>query len=489
MRQQFKHKKTPQKSIDFDLNINIENFGPITKAKINLKPLTIFIGPNNSGKSNAAMLIHSILSFENQINIFAGQYNLKRNYSKAFHLFNKDLQDVVRKNKDKQSFSIPLSITKKFFSYLTREVLKRDLESVITRNFASPIFELVRAKQKFAKITVSGSNNLNVTIGKNLTVKSDSGLTHRYLFNIDSKNISLNSKKEENDIITTINKFESKDFLNYYITPYLIDLIARNIKHDNIPINSHYFPAARSDILQRHRALSASIVNSAPFTGIEPMQIPKLTGVVSDFISGIIMLSNHHGRFIDLANQLESELFHGQVKLSAHNKYAFPEITYNSQNGGIPLHRTSSSILEIAPISLYLKHIVQPDSLLIIEEPETHLHPESQLIFAKYIVRMIRSGLNVLVTTHSVFLLERLSEFMLASKIEPKKRKKLGYDPKDYLLDNEVSPYVFKKHNNGGHVVSPVPINHEGISQKEFIKINDTLYSNYLKLQQNLSFE
>ena len=51
-----------RKSVKIDLNMDLENFGPIKKGEIKLRPLTIFIGPNNSGKSYAAMLIHSILS-------------------------------------------------------------------------------------------------------------------------------------------------------------------------------------------------------------------------------------------------------------------------------------------------------------------------------------------------------------------------------------------------------------------------------------------
>jgi predicted ATPase len=43
------------------LRIEIENFGPIASGSFELRPLTLFIGPNNTGKSYAATLAHSIV--------------------------------------------------------------------------------------------------------------------------------------------------------------------------------------------------------------------------------------------------------------------------------------------------------------------------------------------------------------------------------------------------------------------------------------------
>ena len=398
----------------------------------------------------------------------------------------KDIQKIVKENKGKKSFSIPTSITKKIFVLIVEGEFGNNLESAISRNFASPITELVSAKQKLSKITISNSNRFNIRINKKLSIKTDLAFNMKYKFEISPKMTHGWIEKVKDDTATiTINKEDAKDFLKYMIVDSLIRSISQKWIRD-IPKDSFYFPAARSGILQGHKALSASIIKSAPFGGIESFEVPKLTGVVSDFISNIIMIPHEPGPFFSLAEQLESELLHGHIKLPARIKDAFPEITYRSSNNEIPLHRTSSTISEIAPLSLYLKHIIYHNSLLIIEEPEAHLHPTNQLIFAKYLMKMIRSGLNVLITTHSVFLLEQLGKFMLASKIKPKARKELGFDKDDYLLPEEVSPYVFVEDRDGGHSISPIEINDEGISQEEFVKVNELLYSESIKLQQIL---
>ena len=47
---------------DTSLDLDIKNFGPIVRASVSLRPLTVFIGANNSGKSYAARLLHSTVT-------------------------------------------------------------------------------------------------------------------------------------------------------------------------------------------------------------------------------------------------------------------------------------------------------------------------------------------------------------------------------------------------------------------------------------------
>lgn len=57
----------------------IKNFGPIKQAEISITPLTIFIGPNSSGKSFSTVLIHSLLNSFNEFGF--NQYEHIRNKS------------------------------------------------------------------------------------------------------------------------------------------------------------------------------------------------------------------------------------------------------------------------------------------------------------------------------------------------------------------------------------------------------------------------
>ena len=48
-----------------NLKIDVENFGPIKKAVVDLRPLTVFVGPSNTGKSYLAILLYALHRYFN----------------------------------------------------------------------------------------------------------------------------------------------------------------------------------------------------------------------------------------------------------------------------------------------------------------------------------------------------------------------------------------------------------------------------------------
>ena len=45
------------------LELTVSNFGPIAEANIDLRPMSVFVGPSNTGKSYMAVLIYSLHKF------------------------------------------------------------------------------------------------------------------------------------------------------------------------------------------------------------------------------------------------------------------------------------------------------------------------------------------------------------------------------------------------------------------------------------------
>ena len=62
-----------------DIHIAVENFGPIEKAEIDLRPLTVFVGESNTGKTYLAALIYALQrTFEGIPRVPWSYYNTSR---------------------------------------------------------------------------------------------------------------------------------------------------------------------------------------------------------------------------------------------------------------------------------------------------------------------------------------------------------------------------------------------------------------------------
>ena len=102
-------------------NLKIENFGSIKQANIDISPLTIFIGPNSSGKSFIAQIIQC---FNSRFDNYGDMFNVALNSTKYFdkraeELFSKFSNQISKYIKDNPSLSSdPLKIPVSELKYL-----------------------------------------------------------------------------------------------------------------------------------------------------------------------------------------------------------------------------------------------------------------------------------------------------------------------------------------------------------------------------------
>jgi hypothetical protein len=244
-----------------------------------------------------------------------------------------------------------------------------------------------------------------------------------------------------------------------------------------------YFPAARSGILHSHKILASFLVRQSPFVGVQRIDIPPLSGVITDFIGELITLQTRQKtKLFGLAEFIENRVIGGEVSIEA-GKLEYPEIYYQREPNRYPLHRTSSMVSELAPIILFLKHIIEPGDFVIIEEPESHLHPGSQRNLAWGIARLVREGVKILITTHSDYFLNQLNNFIRLSQPEVRERKEEYHNA--YVEPEEVGAYLFEDdEQHQGSIIRQLPVTaDEGIPEDEFAKVASALYQETTELQ------
>lgn len=497
-----KRKKT-QEGKEINLTIEAKDFGPITDGKIIFKPLTIFIGPNNSGKSYAAMLVHSLFEsyaqgipahilerFSEPFDSLFLRYFDFRNLLEQFT----ELRDQVVNMKEGEELEIPL---KRIADKIFEDIFEKKLNDEIVRSYACPLKELIRVREKSFELRITyNSFDINLVFQENkLRIKNYPKLNLKARIQyVGRSGREFKISRNEEGILFNMawRKGEKEREIMFVDAMEIVSNYCLSEIFKGMAMPCYYLPAARSGILQGHKALAASIVRKAPFVGIERLEIPKFSGVVSDFISSIITLPERDGPFYKLAQRFERELIKGEIVVKTLDEYLYPEIRYSFQEIEIPLHRSSSTVSELAPLVLYLKYVIGPGSILIIEEPEAHLHPKNQRILAKFLVKLRRRGVNIIITTHSDLLLEQLSDFILLGRIEPGKRaSKYGYEKEDFLSPSEVALYIFSyDENSGGNRVTEVEVTEEdGIPQEEHMRIIEALYEETMKLRRDLSAE
>ena len=473
--------------------MQIRDFGPIKKGVIALRPLTIFIGPSNTGKSYAAMLAHSIISS------CRGTFGRRLapastpDQTGAMNKLSKDMRGMLLALAPEETRKCPPAMASQIMG-LCRHGLGARLKGEIELNFASPLRDMVRRKAgRFSVTLESGGKRVMAYGGGRLApgpapeidiafqlTEIDDGAGRLKVTSPDGKNIHCR-----------VNRGLIASEIGLGVSERLYRLIEEEVAPrmiPGLPASSVYFPAARTGILQAHRAISSAIVRSAPYGGggADGIQAPRLPGVVSDFVSAIIDTYPVRGPYFDIGSKMEDDMFGGgSVSLMYPDRRTFPELVYRHPGGDVPVHRASSTVSELAPLTLFLKHRIGGGGMLAVEEPEAHLHPGSQLRLAGHMVKLVRSGVNVMITTHSATLFEAIGQYLEAGAMSPEDRKRALGASDLYLCADEVAPHLFAPGGKGGSTAKKIAVSSkDGISQDEFIKADQLLSENNARIEE-----
>ena len=204
---------------------------------------------------------------------------------------------------------------------------------------------------------------------------------------------------------------------------------------------------------------------------------------ISDFLKQIINYNKHYNSsegIIEIAKSLETEVLRGQIEVNRPAGVGYPEVLYRPQNAEqtLRMSQSSSMVSELAPLVLYLRGIVNPGDTLIIEEPESHLHPRAQTQIAITLARLVRAGVRVIITTHSDWLLQQIGNLIRDGEL--KNQKEDTTELPHWLLKEEVGAWWF-------HTDKPVEEIRfdriEGIEPSDYEEVADSLYNTFVELE------
>ena len=465
------------------VEIAVKNFGPIAEANIDLRPLTVFVGPSNTGKTYFATLVYALhgvfngLSHSGLLSPLADRVmNILKELLTDLTTPKEEIQEILDKlDIDERPFKmsdLPEEISQKLGAIIKgtdffREELGDELQNCFNLNSISELMRLTGKQRNETTVLLRTSEGnqeyLNISMGV-----SESEVNLNNLTSLDTSSY--------NDMILLPNEWSASGRL-------LDNRVS--IRSFSCPAEHkrYYLPSARSGIMQSHRIIASSLVKQATQAGAKrSSQFPTMSGVTADFMEKIILYEENTEFEFDeemksLAETLESDVLAGQILLRP-TPSGYPDFYYRPQGieDDIHLSQTSSMVSELASLVLFLRSLVHPGDTLIIDEPEAHLHPGAQADMAVVLARLVRVGVRVIITTHSDWLLQEISNLTLEGLLEDETDQSPSW-----LLPEEVGVWHFQK----DEPVKEIPFEpREGISPEDYEDVAEGLYNRSVNLQQ-----
>lgn len=432
--------------------MHVENFGKIKSAEIEVSPLTLFVGENNSGKSYLMTLIYGLLN----LNFYYDQYAFdeqSENYSRCVQFIDRILQG------EKQMDDSFRQIEMDNEDVSTFEGILNELLSMNKENFVKNLF------------------NKSIDIG-HLSLKFHRKNKYVLMYHIalstdQIKHITLMGMSDK--VYPTIERacqVGRKD--NQYSYNSLLSFILQYMIWGDFqaPV---YFPTARTGYILTYNALVESALKDK--FNLNTAQKNLLTRPNSDFLtklSGIAGNNHSDAKSESLFNRtqaavriIEKNIIKGQVSVSdlpAHEIFYYPRET----DLQLPMFVTSGVVTEMTPLLLFFKNGAA--ETVLIEEPEISLHPQLQCEMARVLVRLANYEIPVFVTTHSDLIIQHINNMIKLSVIPDRDSiaEKLGYEKCDWIERDKVHVYQFNVDDNQKTTVTKLSCGEYGFEAMTF---------------------
>lgn len=335
--------------------LRVENYGKIKSAEIEIAPLTLFVGDNNSGKSYLMSLLWGIENLGIEA-LLGSEYLESEETDKLSEWLISQMETAIQNKKH----IAPLEDISEMLSNVLNKGLEKNKDNFVRRIF----------------------NSDNVSIGKlSIDLGDFKGRSLDIELNEQTELLSLYIDLGQRFLIhrTIVETLKDKKYINSILIQVLYKCIM-DIKTTELETQRIiYLPAARTGFM-----LTKDIINKVGRNNTFnlPDDREKFTPFVRpinnflDIMGDLNVGQKKNENYIHLAEDIEHEMTDGTIEFSdMPNK----EVMYvpDGHKKGIPLRLVSAVVTELCPLILILKH---SDNIarFYYEEPEMCLHPQLQ---------------------------------------------------------------------------------------------------------------
>ena len=384
------------------MKLHIENIGKLKSADVVLDGITVIAGKNNTGKSTVGKTLYCI---------FNSLYNI---------------DEKIKRDKRKYIRNAVLSPLGEDVSFFFTERELYEYTDKILREIKSGNLEV--AKELFVKLrhfleddiaydsiddveTISDSSDVDDDIIMDIEKKVNEAMSiPDQVFYTHIANKIFNS--EFSNQIISLNASTGKTVLSIKEKDMIIDIDKKSVK-------SNSFMKLHRDIIYIESPFILDNINTFYNLAILHHRfniINKLSsGNNNQNMTSEIITQNKLEHIFNILSDIGiGELFK-EPKDIGRDTFKYKE--ENSDNK-IEISNISAGIKTFVILkTLILNGHIAEKGCIILDEPEVHLHPEWQLVFAKLIVLLQKSlNLHILLNTHSPYFLRAIQVY--SSKYE-----------------------------------------------------------------------
>ena len=381
------------------MRLELTNVGKIRKADVELNGVTVIAGENNTGKSTVGKMLfcvfHSFYRIEEQISE-ERQKTIARVLANYYH----ETAHRLTRGFDTADFAKDISDKKEQFLSDTR-VLRKEIEEFYLKSdsyfrqylnydsleqLADKIYGFLLIKDEEIRKAIL-QKRLVAEFGIKIGYLDEPDEKTKVNLNIKNGNICFEVTGNE-DIVIKKQMSLMKEIL-YIDDPFVLD----NLNSKRVLNLQNQF-GHNGDLLKKivkeENTLEFGVVDEL----VGRQKLKNIFEAMDGVCDGDLML-DEGGSYVYKTHKLKESL--GIMNLSTGMK-SFVILRKLLQNGSI-----------------------DENGVIILDEPEIHLHPEWQLKFAEVIVLIQREfGVNILLNTHSPYFLNAIEVYSEKYGIEKK---------------------------------------------------------------------
>ena len=399
--------------------------GPIRSAKVDLdKPLTIFCGPNSTGKTYLSYLLYAI-------------------YDDMEFVDSKNLTKIAKTILTEHKYILTKEIVDDFLSDIAEGVKSR-LGSIfgigdvmVDKLFSQFQLKLSIDNYDFEKI-IHLPCRISTRTGEYERVFSKEADSAEITYNING-DINEAGREELINLNFMLNRFFHRLCIGKPGGARML-----TVERNSIYTFKTELSIRRNELLDRIQQKSTrseieimDIVNSS--SRRYPLAVRSSLRIANDLEN----VQKHRSTYAPIADMIEKGVLKGEVKITRNGDVEFVSFRAGSSRH-LPIHMSSSIVKTMSSLVIYLKHIAQKGDLLIIDEPEMNFHPDVQISLTQIFAILSKLDLRIIISTHSDYVIREINNLIMAGSLSDKQFvKDCGYNEDMLLTKDSVTVKYF----------------------------------------------